>query len=94
MNQVLARVETLEQAVLLARTGDTESTLALLELFKKNADADMSATIEKIKANIVAAQKASEEKKAEAVSALKEIASESKSEAEGDPVEDYDGTTM
>lgn len=94
MNQVLARVETLEQAVLLARTGDTESTLALLELFKKNADADMSATIEKIKANIVAAQKASDEKKAEAVSALKEIASEPKSETEGNPVEDYDGTTM
>lgn len=93
MGQVLARLETLEQAMLLARAGDAESTLALLELFKKTANADMAAALDKIKADIVAAQKASDAKKAEAVSALKEIASESKP-AESPSAEEYDGTAI
>lgn len=85
--------DTLLEATVLARSGDEQSTLALLDLLKKNSNEGIEGIADAVKAKIEESKAEAEKAKAEAIAAMKEAVAEISvpaAQAKGG----YDGTSI
>jgi len=95
MSMLSKQNDTLIQATVLARNGDEQSTLALLELLKNSGAANTDKLAEDVKAKILASRESYEKSKADAVKAMQEAVSKLSGSADDEKHADgYDGTSI
>lgn len=93
LDNIRKQNETLIQATVLARSGDEESTLALLELLRKSGTEGVDETATAVKTRIKEAQAKAKEDKNNAIKTMKEAIAEISAPVET-PKSDYDGTSI
>ena len=89
LDAVRKQNETLLKATVLARSGDEQSTLALLELLKNSGTESVIDISEDVKARIIAARAKAEQTKEDAIREMKEAVTEVVTPKDG-----YDGTSI
>lgn len=94
VNTLRKQNDMLIEATVLARSGDEQSTLALLELLKNAGTEGVNDLADNVKKRIEESRKAAEAAKAEAVKTMKEAVAEISAPADAAPKGGYDGTSI